>query len=337
MISASTSVSILMPSYNSALYLRAAIESALGQTWANKEIIVVDDGSTDRSLSIAREFESRGVTVISQRNRGQSAAANRALKSAHGDYIKFFDADDLIHPELIAKQMARLENSDTAIASAEWGRFYNDELKTFRLSPERVWRDMEPTDWLVEAWSSARPMMQCALWLIPHKLIDRAGGWNERLSLINDFEFFTRVLCRAEQVRFASGAPVYYRSGRLGTLSKALTRRAVESALESALLGTGQLLSIRDDSPARRACANLFQDIIYTYYPDHNDLLRKAARRVEELGGSDLPPTGTRPFEQLRDIFGWKMAKRIQRAAYWVGYKPRPPFPGSLTKDENAA
>src|SRR5207253_4160151 len=105
MISASTSVSILMPSYNSAPYLRAAIESALGQTWPNKEIIVVDDGSTDRSLSIAREFESRGVTVISQRNRGQSAAANRALKSAHGDYIKFFDADDLIHPELIAKQM----------------------------------------------------------------------------------------------------------------------------------------------------------------------------------------------------------------------------------------
>src|SRR5690349_15213429 len=180
MISESTSVSILMPSFNSAPYVGAAIESALGQTWPNKEIIVVDDGSTDRSLSIARAFEPRGVTVISQENRGQSAAANRALKSAKGDYIKFFDADDLIHPELIARQMARLENNDTAVSSAEWGRFYDDELTTFRLSPEAVWRDMEPTDWLVEAWLDARPMMQCALWLIPRKVIERVGGWNER-------------------------------------------------------------------------------------------------------------------------------------------------------------
>jgi len=326
-----------MPSYNSAPYLSAAIESALSQTWPNKEIIVVDDGSTDRSLSIAREFEGRGVVVISQENRGQSAAANRALKSANGDYVKFFDADDLIHPELVARQMVRLENNDTAISSAEWGRFHGDDLTTFQLNPERVWRDMEPTDWLVEAWLGARPMMQCALWLIPRKVIDRVGGWNERLSLINDFEFFARVLCHVRQVCFAPGAPVYYRSGRSGTLSKAGSRGAVESALNSVLLGTGHLLAVRDDARARRACANLLQDFIYAYYPDYSDLLRKAERRIEELGGSNLSPTGTRPFEKLRDVFGWKVAKRIQRAAYRFGYKPRPPFPGSLTKDANAA
>jgi glycosyltransferase involved in cell wall biosynthesis len=317
-------VSILIPCFNAARYVASAIESALAQTWPNKEVILVDDGSTDGSSDIIDQFTARGVTVIHQENRGQSAAANRALKDAKGDCIKFFDSDDLLHPELISRQMERLGQGRSAVVSAEWGRFYNDEPTTFRLNQERVWRDMEATEWLVEAWMNARPMMQCALWLIPREVITRSGGWNEGLSLINDFEFFARVLCQADQVRFAGGAPVYYRSGVTGTLSGTRSRHAVESACESLLLGTGHLLSRRNDSRARLACANVLQDFIYTYYPDHADLRAKVVQRIEELGGSDLQPSGPPRFEKLRKVVGWKLAKRIQLAVYRAGYKPRP-------------
>ena len=179
-------------------------------------------------------------------------------------------------------------------------------------------------------------MMQCAIWLMPRQVLSKAGLWKEELSLINDFEFFTRVLCHAIEVRFTAGAPVYYRSGMSASLSGQRDRTAVESACNAMLLGTSHLLAVRDDARARRACANLLQDFIYTYYPDHKDLLTKAARRVKKLGGSDLSPTGTRPFEQLRDIFGWKVAKRIQCAAYRFGYKPRPPFARPRTRGANA-
>lgn len=315
-------VSLLIPCYNAERYVAEAIESALAQTWPNKEIIVVDDGSTDGSRDVLNRFMSRGVKVRHQRNRGQSAAANSAFRHSSGDYIKFFDADDLIHPRLIEQQVERLKGSATTVASAEWGRFYDDDLATFMLNPESVWRDMNSLDWLIEAWMKARPMMQCALWLLPRQILDRTGLWNEDLSLINDFEFFSRVLCEAEEVRFAPSVPVYYRSGLLNSLSGQRTRAAVESAGESLLLGTRHLLLQRDDLRAKKACANVLQDFIYTYYPDHSDLCATVAKRVHELGGSDLAASGPPRFEKLRNVVGWRMAKRIQRLAYRAGYKP---------------
>ena len=332
----SSLVSILIPCYNAAQYVSQGIESALAQTWQNKEIIVVDDGSCDQSLAIARQFEDKGVQVLSQQNRGASAARNRAFHASKGKYVKFFDADDVLHPRLLEAQMARIGGSVTAVASSSWGRFYNNDLSTFQLSYESVWRDMDARDWLVEAWMNARPMMQPAIFLMPRSLVESRGLWNESLSVVDDFEFFTRILCGATEVRFAADAPVYYRSGLPFSLSRRANRKAVESAYKSVSLATSCLLDRGGGRSARKACANILQDFIYTYYPEHSDLLEKVARRVGDLGGSDLPPTGTRPFEQLRDIFGWKVAKRIQRAAYWVGYKPRPPFARPRTRGANA-
>ena len=88
-------VSILIPCYNSEKWLAETLESALAQTWQNKEIIVVDDGSSDGSLSIAQKFSSSKVAVISQKNRGASSARNLALGKAQGDFIQYLDADDL--------------------------------------------------------------------------------------------------------------------------------------------------------------------------------------------------------------------------------------------------
>jgi glycosyltransferase involved in cell wall biosynthesis len=313
-------VSVLIPCYNAAPYLGDAIESALAQTWPEKEVIVVDDGSTDESLAIARVFEKKSVLVFTQQNRGASAARNRAFSVSHGEYVKFFDADDVLHPHIIERQMTRIGGDSKAIASAEWGRFYHDDVATFQLNPQSVWRDMDARQWLVEAWMDARPMMQPALFLVPRQLIEDRGGWNETLSLIDDFEFFARILSSASEVRFTPDTPVYYRSGISKTLSGERSRKAVESAAESLLLGTACLLNQRNDSAARRASANILQDFIYTYYPDHPDLREKIVARINELGGSDLPATGPRRFEQLRDIFGWRLARRIQRFAYRMGY-----------------
>src|SRR5437762_6467781 len=136
-------VSILMPCYNPASYVESAVVCPIEQTWPAKEIIVVNDGSTDRSGEILDDLRTRGIKVIHQPNMGQSAAANRAFAESNGDYIKFFDADDLLEHNTIALQMERLAGTQTAVASCEWGRFHGDQLETFKLSPQSTWRDME--------------------------------------------------------------------------------------------------------------------------------------------------------------------------------------------------
>src|SRR5947207_15939264 len=98
-------VSILIPAYNAEEWLGAAIASAIGQTWAQKEIIVVDDGSTDRTLAVARRFESNEVRVLTQANQGAAAARNKAFSLSRGDYIQWLDADDLLSPDKVARQM----------------------------------------------------------------------------------------------------------------------------------------------------------------------------------------------------------------------------------------
>src|SRR5437762_11434458 len=99
-------VSILIPAYNAELWIGDTIRSALAQTWARKEIIIVDDGSRDRTLSIARQFASEAVSVVTQENQGASAARNKAFELCQGDYIQWLDADDLFSSDKVAKQVA---------------------------------------------------------------------------------------------------------------------------------------------------------------------------------------------------------------------------------------
>jgi glycosyltransferase involved in cell wall biosynthesis len=306
-------VSICIPCHNAAPYLSAALDSALAQTWKDLEVIVVNDGSTDGSSGILDSYRTKGVRVICERFGSAAKARNRAFAAATGDYIKFFDADDLLSPKSIERQMERLGGRTDAVASAGWGRFYNNDLASFRLDPESVWKDMEAANWLVEAWVDARPMMQPGLFLIPRPILEAAGGWDESLTLIDDFEFFARVLCHSHEVLFTPGAALYYRSGLNGSLSGRKSRAAVESAFHSLMRGTFHLLARRDDPEARRACANVLQDFIHTYYPGHPDLRARVATRVAELGGSHLPPDGPPRFQELRKLIGWKLARRVQR------------------------
>ncbi len=144
-------ISICIPCHNAADYVPAALDSVLAQTWKNFEIIVVDDGSTDGSAEVLAQYAVEGIQVISERCGNAAKARNRALREARGDYIKFFDADDLMSPEMLERQMARLNGRHNAVASSEWGRFYSDDLNSFSSNPEEVWKDMDAGDWFVRA------------------------------------------------------------------------------------------------------------------------------------------------------------------------------------------
>ncbi len=187
-------VSILIPAYNAEPWISDTIQSALGQTWSNKEIIVVNDGSTDQTLSIARRFASKTVSVATQENLGASAARNRAIALSQGDYIQWLDADDLLSPDKIAKQMAAAEQSQNKriLFSSSWGYFIYRPNVT-RFVPTPLWCDLSPVEWLVRKMSQNLHMTNTT-WLVSRELTQAAGPWDTRLSLDDDGEYFSRVV-----------------------------------------------------------------------------------------------------------------------------------------------
>lgn len=306
-------ISICIPCFNSRVYVAQTLECLLTQSFRPLEIVVVDDGSTDGSFEFLQTFRHRGVRVEQQANAGASAARNHALALSSGEFVKFLDADDLLDKHHIERQVSQIKGNECTVASAEWGRFYNDDLSSFQLNPQSVWRNLSGCDWLVGAFKDAQPMMNPGLWLIPRALLSRTGGWDESLSLIDDFEFFSRLLSHAEEVRFTPGARLYYRSGIAGSLSSRKSPIAAESAYHAILKGTGHLLARRSDAEARLSCANVIQNFLYTFYPEYPDLRNRMARRIAELGGSDLPPPGGPWFQRATRLLGWKAARRLQR------------------------
>lgn len=125
-------VSIIIPIYNTEKYLKACLDSVKNQTHQNLEIILVDDGSTDDSGKIADTFakSDQRVKVIHQKNAGQSAARNRGLKIATGDFISFIDSDDRVDQTFIEKLLAPYQDADTSITVC--GRHYEMLRQQYR-------------------------------------------------------------------------------------------------------------------------------------------------------------------------------------------------------------
>lgn len=145
-------ISVIVPVYNVADYLKQCLDSILNQTYKEFEVILVDDGSTDTSYSICDEYVKRDSRfhLFRQENRGQSAARNAGLELCKGGYITFIDSDDFVSPEYLQKMVENLMNTDADIAICEHyrledGMFYiknhesNDrEIISTREALERI-------------------------------------------------------------------------------------------------------------------------------------------------------------------------------------------------------
>src|SRR5262245_216407 len=261
-------ISILMPAYNAQKWIADALESAVNQTWARKEVIVVDDGSSDRTLAIARRYASKSVSIVAQENQGAAAARNKALSVSQGDYIQWLDADDLLAPDKLANQMRAVDQgvSKRTLLSAAWGRFlYRPEDANFVRTS--LWRDLSPVEWLMHKMSD-NVYIQTAAWLVSRELTELAGPWNTRLLGDDDGEYFCRVLLHCDGVRFVEEARAFYRRSGFNTLSAiALSDRKMEADFESVQLHINHLRRLEDSERIRKACVACLQHSMDHYYP----------------------------------------------------------------------
>ena len=96
-------ISIIIPCYNDAKYIEQSVNSALNQTYSNKEVIVVDDGSNVETKQILKKLEPKLIKLITQENKGQSTARNVGINAAKGEYILTLDSDDYFEPTFLEK------------------------------------------------------------------------------------------------------------------------------------------------------------------------------------------------------------------------------------------
>lgn len=123
-------VSIIIPVYNTAKYLRRCLDSAKNQTYTNLEVICVDDGSTDGSEKIVDEYlDDERFVIIHKDNGGESSARNTGLLKSTGDYIGFMDCDDWIEKDMYETLVEAIETNDVDMAAASWFKSYDDEEK----------------------------------------------------------------------------------------------------------------------------------------------------------------------------------------------------------------
>lgn len=310
--------SIIVPCYNAAPWLAATLESALAQTWPNTEVIVIDDGSTDESLVIARGFESRGVGVVTQPNRGASAARNHGLQIAKGDFIQFLDADDLLAPDKIARQASVLSAAPAdSLAAGRWGRFAGS-VEQAVFSEEAVYQASSGVEFLQLHYETGS-MMQPGAWLAPRTLLKRAGPWNEALSLNDDGEYFARVVLSAGRLVSTPLARCYYRVPPHCSLSRRRDSVALASLYRSVELTTRHLMRADSSPRTRAAAAYAWKWTAFELYPGAPGLSRAADRKCSELGGSSRPMPAGRRFHLLAHVIGWRLAKRF---AHWRSGRP---------------
>jgi glycosyltransferase involved in cell wall biosynthesis len=307
-------VSILIPAYNAEPWIAETINSALGQTWSRKELIIVDDGSTDRTLSIARRFASAQVSVVSQPHHNAAAARNTALSICQGDYIQWLDADDLLAPDKIVRQLDALRGcpSTRRLLSCEWGHFiYRSHKTTFIPTP--LWCDLSRLEWLLRKLD-LNLHMPLSTWLVSRELTEAAGPWDIRLSLDDDGEYFCRVLVASDGTHFVPQARAFYRRAGLSSLSNVgRSDRALESQFLSMQLHIAAVRSLDDSPRVRRACLKYLQRWLIYFYPERHDIVHRCQQLADTLGGRLEVPCLPWKYAWIQRAFGWGLAKQAWR------------------------
>ena len=177
-------VSFVIPVHNGAVYLRESVESALSQTVAPSEVIVVDDGSEDDSAAIADSF-GYPVRCVRRRHAGQAAARNHGVSIASGDFIAFLDADDIALPPRIERQLSRFETRPQLdFCEAYTRNFWSPEISVAD-------RQIAPREEFTHG-DGPKPRL-IITWLLRRRLFQQLGGFDEQRRFGEDTAWRDRV------------------------------------------------------------------------------------------------------------------------------------------------
>ncbi len=308
-------ISILIPAHNAGKWISRTLQSAASQTWKRKELIVVDDGSTDNTEAVVRTFNSDSVRFVRQEHHGAAAARNFAFQLSQGDYIQWLDADDLLAPDKIERQLVTLRPVDgpRVLLSSSWAHFYHRNWRAHFI-PTNLWQDLSPVEWLLKKMGE-HVHMPPMTWLISRELTEAAGPWDTRLCFDDDGEYFCRVLLESAGTRFVADSRSFYRNTGCNSLSYiGESAKKKQSLLLSMKLHIQYLGSLEDSERVRTACLAYVQSWYEHFYPERPDIVAELQNLAAPFEGTLEIPRLRWRYRWMQPVFGWKAAKWAQRA-----------------------
>lgn len=326
-------MSVCIPVYNAAKFLEDCIQSVLNQTYSNLEILLVDNGSDDDSLSIAKSFTDKRVIVDVELNKGAANARNKLLSLVKGKYIQFMDADDMLSADKIESQVLALEKKKGHIAVCNTVHFFDNEpLSKFKPSPyeeQFLYTTNAPIQFIINLWGGNNfkaSMVQPNAWLVPDEIIKKAGTWNETLTLDDDGEFFSRVILNSKGIVKTAGFN-YYRKYLFSkeNLSSKINTEGLRSLIKSAFLKESLLFTMDSGKKAQKA---IYMQLIelqikcYLTEPALYDLLSLKLKQFPKWKFN--PRLGGTFVNTMSKYFGWKFAKWLQRIYYKISQYLKP-------------
>jgi len=199
-------VSVVIPCYNAAAWLRETLDSALRQTGVNLQVILIDDGSTDGSAEIAaREFPQ--VELSRTEHRGASRARDCGLRAARGEYIQFLDADDLLLEGKIARQCAHLISTGADIVYSDWRYLVETDEGMFQPSTlcTQQMRGAPELELFMDFWAPN------SAYLFRRRMVEAVGGFNETLPILQDARFVLDCALNGARFTYLPGEVSRYR------------------------------------------------------------------------------------------------------------------------------
>lgn len=304
-------VSILIPCYNAERWVGQAIESALAQMWPEKEVIVVDDGSTDGSLKIIQSFGNR-VRWETGPNRGGNTVRNRLLQLASGEWLQYLDADDYLQQEKVARQMEFLAgHPDTEIVFGPVTlEHYSDKSTNRELVPIPQPHDL----WVLLArWYL--PQTGASLWR-KQAIVD-VGGWNNDQPRCQEHELYLRLLMARKTFSYCPHDGAVYRQWGEHTVCKRdkpevrRRRMEIEQQAEDWLRNRGEL------TPERLWAINMarFEMARTAWQHDHAEAL--SIMGVIRLSQPGFTPNGNAAPAAYRAVFGLAGFHTAEVVADW--------------------
>jgi glycosyltransferase involved in cell wall biosynthesis len=180
-------VSVVMPTYNAESFIRVAIDSVRKQTYTDFELIVIDDGSKDRTGEIAESIPDSRIRVIrSGKNAGLAAARNAGLEAARGKYVSWLDSDDFAHPKRIAYQVHVLEKHHDVGLCGTW-------VRTFGQGSQTIWRYPRRSEYVRAHMLFADPLATSSVTLRRGALNGLSSWFNESCAPAEDYELWERI------------------------------------------------------------------------------------------------------------------------------------------------
>lgn len=309
-------VSVIIPAYNAGKYIDQTIQSVLTQTYANIELIIVNDGSTDNTAEVLKKYQADNrFKIVHQSNAGCSAAKNKGLEQAAGDYIQYLDADDLLSANKLEEQVSALEEKPMHLAVCRTKVFDQviEDANAAEIDTEFLYSTDKPVEFLLNLYgvNGKQGMIQPNAFLLSKQLSDAVGKWDTTLSPApdEDGEYFCRAMLAASGIVFTQQSINYYRKQQgSGSLSRQISSLHAKGGLISLKLKANHILKRIDNKQIRQLLARHYAEYIYVYASQYSALCKEAEAEIHKLGIKRIPAVGGRYFKSIAGIIGFENA-----------------------------